>query len=1141
MADGSLQLNLATLESALSGVGALLGAPGGAGATGSGFAGAAQLVEQSPTEQVDGVSTRLEGQLTGILEFDAVASISGVTGTFDELQEVATRVPTDALGSFSSRLSEVGTTFDTELVGRLEDAVEALRGLADGVPADGRLIAGVLIDQTLRILARLEGPEAAKIRAWAQSLEEMARTLAPLIEQAENHPDPASLVVEVFRHALESTLEVLGAAEIQRFLRLLDDFPGGVLDQAAVDAASTTLDAVGTAFDQVQAALEAEYPAFRDTAVAAAASLENFRRDLRPVLGALRRVLRAPVFQPGALERFLREQMETALGVQVHDVQRIDDPFNALFDEIDAAIEGIDLSVVRTEILGFFQQLRDALVQLDIASLTAGLATQLDEVAEVIRGLEAGVSEVTGEIEGFFDAGLGEFRETAGAVGTFQPDGSFRYHLHDDLQRLFSSARSAIAGDPADPDSPSVAGTVGEFRSGLDALLGDLNAILGGVAGEIEGVTSTAVTGIEEFTAFVQGLDLQSLVEQLRDEIGQILEALGPVDFAAVVDPVVAELNENADKLREIDPEALNDLLREALATALDIVIQVDFTAEISTPLLDQFQAVKALPAQALAELQRRYEEALSLLDELSPEQLLSALSAAFQVIENAVAALDVDVIFAPLDELHHRYLAEPLEELRPSALLQPVAEAADELTGVFELVSGAEVVAPLNAQLGAFKTRVESFQPTAWLDELNAQVDTLEAHLRGVRPSEFLAPLNAEFERLEAELDRFRPSVLLAPAAEVAIPLLAMLEEVQAETVEALFEMFQAPLALLDRLQPEALTAELEGQIDALIAAIESLRLPQRFNQLKGRHYDLTIGVQAGGVEARVALVAILDPQRQLGEFITVHDEILAALRGLRANLRLPDLEPLYAELRERLLGMLPPYARELLDPEAFRRLMRLADPTRFLEELDARYQAILERLVPIRPQDLAAELDETYDAVLNLVESVDISAPLATIAGTLESLRDTVAGIRVDFLAADIDRLFGDLRAVAEALDIRGVLGELDTLHAEVVAVVASTRPSELLAELRTSVEQVQAIVASLNPATVLGEPLTEAWSAVDEALGEVDFTVLLQPLVDVLGDLEIEFVGSLRETEDAFDGMLKAARGALRGGGVGASVSL
>ena len=62
-------------------------------------------------------------------------------------------------------------------------------------------------------------------------------------------------------------------------------------------------------------------------------------------------------------------------------------------------------------------------------------------------------------------------------------------------------------------------------------------------------------------------------------------------------------------------------------------------------------------------------------------------------------------------------------------------------------------------------------------------------------------------------------------------------------------------------------------------------------------------------------------------------YNAIIAALEGLKTNVELgDDLADAYIHLRDQLLAMLPPFARELMDPEKFKRVMRLADPTRFL-----------------------------------------------------------------------------------------------------------------------------------------------------------------------------------------------------------------
>ena len=1140
MAEGTLQLNLQTLESALAGVGGILGDPGSEEAAGTGLAGAASLAGDSPVQRVQEFEAVLRGRMDGILQIDSAGSITAVTGAFAQLTDEIQASPTAALDGFVQRLGEAETGFGGEFLQRLPQTIETIRSAVEGVPPDPTAIAATLLDQILEIIGSIEGPEAAQIRAWAQSLAEMRDVLLPLIEEAQASSDPAAVLVNVIRQALESVLEVFGFDGVQRMVSALDSLLDGVVPAGRVAAADAAIAAVHDAYGDVQAAANGSYADLRDAAVSAADTLREVKSELRPVLGAIRRVTRAPVFQPGALERYLREQLETALAVQITESQRIDEPFNALFDRLDAAIDGIDLSVVRTEVLDFFQELRDAIEGVDLNGVTEPLRVQLELVQGLVDDLQAGVAGLLAQVQAFFDELNGRFREVAGSVGEFQEDGTFSFHVESDLRGVLGSARYAIAGDPENPDAPSVAGSLADFQGAIDGFLGQINGLLGTVEGQITEVTDTAVGAIEEFTDFLEGLDVPALVQQLQGQVRSILDALVPVDFAALVDPVVEELNANAEKLREIDPSALNDLLREALATALEVIVAIDFTNEIAKPLEEAFVEIRKAPEEGIAELQRRYVDAIALLDQLSPSQLLEALFAAFDPIHEAMGQLNVATLLAPLDELHAEHLVEPLAELKPSTLLEPVANAQQQLLGAFDQLQGAEVLAPLNAQLDSFKGALNGVDLTGWVDEITAAIDEVKTRLVDIRPSGFLTPLSAEFERLETELDRFSPSVLFAPAAELATPLLGFLEDIQEETIDTLFDAFQAPLAVLDRLQPTRLTSELQGAIEGILGAAHSLRLSTRFTQLKAAYFDLKSAVAETGEPSRVALIESLDPQRQLGEFVETYEALLTALEGLRANLELPDLEPLYDEMMARVLSMLPPYARALLDPEEFRRVMRLADPTRFLADLDTRFHVVKEKLIPIRPQDIADELDETYDTVLALVDGVDVSDSLQQLGATLDQVRGVATGIRVDFLAADIDEAIAEIRGIAEALDIRRLFGELDDIHQAVGEAVQQTRPSMVLAELQTTFDAATAIVAAVDPRQTLGPPLDEAWEAVEGVLGEVDLRIILQPVLDKLDELRVSLEEALDETETAFDGMLSAAANAMRGSGSGAAAA-
>ena len=92
-----------------------------------------------------------------------------------------------------------------------------------------------------------------------------------------------------------------------------------------------------------------------------------------------------------------------------------------------------------------------------------------------------------------------------------------------------------------------------------------------------------------------------------------------------------------------------------------------------------------------------------------------------------------------------------------------------------------------------------------------------IKADLEEIRPSLLLEGLTETFNQLEAQIDRFKPSVVFAPVAELATPLLALLENIQQETVDALFQLFAAPVGVLNRLEPQALEAEIKGKVDLL------------------------------------------------------------------------------------------------------------------------------------------------------------------------------------------------------------------------------------------------------------------------------------------------------------------------------------
>jgi hypothetical protein len=401
------------------------------------------------------------------------------------------------------------------------------------------------------------------------------------------------------------------------------------------------------------------------------------------------------------------------------------------------------------------------------------------------------------------------------------------------------------------------------------------------------------------------------------------------------------------------------------------------------------------------------------------------------------------------------------------------------------------------------------------------------------------------ELGRLDTELDRLKPSVVFAPVAALATPLLSLLENVQHAVVEALFDLFKAPLALLDRLEPEALAAQARQRTQAVLDAVAAVDLPGRIGTLGERHLAITAAVEAGGVKAKVDLAVALDPRRQLGELLDAHDDLVATLVIVRDGMVLPDLAGLYTELRDHLVAMLPPYARELLDVDTFKRVMRLADPTRFLTELDQRFETIKQKLLPISPDELAAELDADWQALVAQLDGLDVRTILAQVKTVFTRIEGILDDISLDQVAGGVDEAVAPVRAVVGALDPARFLVDLDALHADVAAVVAATKPSEVLAGLQAVLDRITGIVAKVNLRTTLGPPLDQAWAAVTAQLAVLDVGVLLSPLVDKLAELELGLEAGLDRIEGALDDLLRAAQPVMGGGsaevGVGASVGV
>ncbi len=1134
MPEASLTQNLQSLQTIMTTAIDLLGVEQEGDVPGSGYAGAAGLLAQPPQQLFDDVENSISANFSSLLSSDLTDTVSTVSNLYPALKTVTELIPTENLQQIGNNFRDARDIFSGDAITGIQNIITTIRQISDNIPEDRNGVISSLTEQIVSLLNQFGGKEAEDITAWIASIQSLSTEITPLIEAVADSSDAADIIVEIYQRALDRTLKLFGFEKVQTIIRFTQEFP--ILDslQAALEPVASAVTTLTGLYSTSITQINTDYATFRTSIVPITRGLRDLNRHIRPVLSNIRGVTAHPLFQANALENYLRKQLNNALRVNINEVQKINDPFNALFDKLDEAIENIDLSFVRDEVLGFFNTLQETIETVDLPSIGDVLNEQLTPVAEATYTAEQGVTDFVGQIQSYFDDIQTQYRELASGVGEFQPDGSFRFHFEDSLTEIFETMRNSISGDASAPDSFSLKGELESLKGRLEQAILQVSALLDEVDGTLGSYRDQALTGINNFTIYIDSLNMPQLLEDLKTKVDEIIEQLIPIDFDIIIDPVVDVLDENTEKLKSIDSGSLNDILREALKLALEVVIHIDFTGTVKSPLSEQFQNIKAIPQSGIEELQQRYEEALSILDEISPSQLLSGLFAAFDKIEESLGALSVESMLAPLDKAHKKYVLDPFDDVKPSVLLSPAIDKFADFVSIFDEIKGSEIIALINDPLNELKGLVSEFNVTEVFDELLAAISKAQDDLRDIRPSEILAPVADEFVQIEQELDRFKPSVVFQPVVELAGPLLGFLEDIQQETVNALHQMFQAPLQVLEQLQPETLTQTLHNQIDQLIAAVRAVNVSAGYNQLKGEYFDLRLAVQGTGDQDLMGLVVEADPVLFLDDIVNTYNNLITALENLKTNVDVRGLVDVYNELQTRLMDMLPPFARELLNEESFKRIMRLANPARFLEELDARFETLKEKVIPVRPEDISAELDETYDAVLALIDGLDLDDAINEVKDTVNQIKGIVDRIRIDFLATDIDNAVADVRAMISALDPSRVIDQLDVVHADVGEHLNETKPSELLDSIQIIFDDINGLVDKVNPKTILGEPMDQAWAALEDKLGEIDFTVILQPIIDKLNELETEFFDGLQRTEKAFDHMLGAANSAVGGGG-------
>jgi hypothetical protein len=1090
----------------------------GSEAEGTGVAGARGLLEAIDPERLTGsLTARLDGNVAATLTVDA----DGLTADARRhLQSVLQSMPSDPqqlIGPLATPLRELERLSGPELEALVGGALAGLQSLRAALPTDRLALLEAAREGLLGLRFELVDGPFGDLREWSELVGQVAAELEPILADGAGTVQDrmvaylegkvAALVGSILPGldgpaarvgaALEAALPAGRVAEIQALTNELVarieaarvQFEGGDLaSTVALDAAQATLSELVAALDRIHAGLDAVFAldgataerlvALLDARFAALAETEFVDlADVRATFG-------------GAIARV--EQAVRAL-----ELERIQAAIQEVFDRLREAIDGAQLDRALPQIEGVRAEIEAANALLH-AEVFAVLATVRDQFTRMRDALTAAAAQ----------------------LGSFAPDGSFRFGLQTEFEAFLQGVRTHL--------TDTVRPLLAEFEGAVAGTVEDAADVLGTAQGEIASVRADLESALREVADDLEALDVEAELERIASRTEEILERFGEVDFQAVVDPVVAELDAMAAKLREIDVAALGEISVGALKVSVEVVLRVDFSTQITDALMQEIDAVLELPRDALAQLEASVETALQQFARLSPTVLLAPLEAAFEPIRARLAALRSEVLLAPLDAWHARLQGE-LAKVSPAALLQPVVELHERLSAAVDAIAPSALTEPLEQAVAGLGAQLPALDLAGARAQLAGSLEAVRRQLDALAPDELLEPLVQPFDKIEEAMASFRPSALLEPVtaffAAIADPLAGLTPAHVARIQQAL-----APLAALTAtLDPGQAFPALRQSYGAALDRLGEIRMGGILAALQAPHVSMQASFTAGGGDdpAVSASIEALHPLRN-----DDLSRLTAGFEGLRQRMRaaFPEGQPpgplvaRYQEALPKLTVLAPSWLGTDLTPQAIRAAVGRANPLGVGDELDALWQGVRDQVGALDPRIVQENLQATYDALRGVIDALDPAPAIDALEGVVADLRGTLAGLDLEILTTELAALADGVRATLAALDPRSVVEGLDALTAEVVGVAESLEPSTVLSGLAAPMTAAREVAEAFDPAGLVA-PLEAVFARIREVLGRIDLGIVLGPLVARLETLRSELEDALRRTETAFNAMLRA----------------
>lgn len=786
----------------------------------------------------------------------------------------------------------------------------------------------------------------------------------------------------------------------------------------------------------------------------------------------------------------------------------------ALLQSLTTGLQESDLGAWQSAILGFFEDVRNFIEQLDLVSIRA-------------------------QIEGVFDTIEQKIADMGGDV---------RQAILDALNPAFDAVETSIDAIDLSAITTFIESVFGQLNTALDQIsIADLQA-------QLDSTFATLETVIE---------DLVSQTNSIADQIDEIISGVGEIQFDPVTEQVTAEIEETTGKLRQIDPDSLSPVQQTALAAAVGILQALDFEETIINFLTDRCAEIVALPQEPLQLVAERLDTLLESVTAFDAEVIVAPLSDAYAQITAPINELEADTLLEPLNDTLSQ-VKSAFDALSPEQLRAPLDALYAPLPAALDALSPTDLLQPVVEVFDQFEEALNKVDLSALLEELQSVQDDLFAqakaqlidHVQGLglptaltdllvtltpvldlmSPAFFVDPVNKFIEVLDKILDELRPGDLFIPLQGLYDELLALLSQVPEEMLTGEFEQVRHALVTgLDRIDPATLTANINGlslEVSTFFGAMDPESLVTNLN---APYQSLSVafnGLDETSVPAELQtlydqlgnLVAGLNPEPAITTLQSNFTSVQSRLEGL-TTVSLDGLVDSFASLRQQIDALIPDFLREPVTTDTLTAALASERPDALSADLNDAFEELKTNYAALKPQ-LLQELQSFADEHQDVLLVLSLQSLTSQFQEIYDAIKTQVLALNPNGIIEDLQGTFDTVKAQVEELNPTFLVDELTETFNHIKAKLDEFGLDAIEAGLTTSLQNVKDKLAVLDPREILSQAgLLDRFSELQEALNSVSVVAIVAALGEALQKLCEELQEELEKVQSSFNTMISA----------------